>query len=218
MTATDITTRIPAEVMESARAQVDALVQEAGEVSISSEEDYLRAADFTQRLRGEQKRLDDHRRSYTDPLNAEVKRINETFNPLIERLKKEAQATVDGEISAWLKNERDRLEREKAEVEAAASRAAEGGRQDDADAHMASLIEVPYKPTRAPGTSEQTRWSGTCDDLASLVLAVASGEAPLNLIQVNQPALNKLAQATKAKSTIPGVSFHSTRSLAASAR
>ena len=141
----------------------------------------------------------------------------DVFRPLHEDLAS-AEQHAKGVILAYQLEEQRLLREESAALEAAAMRAAEEGRQTDADEAREALVLVPEKPQRAAGTSMITRWHAEVVDFASLVLAVAAGDSSLSLLLPDQKALDKAAREKKGPSTIPGVRFVSETGLAASAR
>jgi hypothetical protein len=112
------------------------------------------------------------------------------------------------------------MARRKAEEEAKLKQAAEleaAGAQEDADAIMAEALEGFERPmavyTPPPttqkveldGMASRTTWKANVVNLKALALAVGTGKAPLNLIEANIPALNRLATALKKEMSIPGV-------------
>ncbi len=202
--------------IETVRDTNVSLIELAGAVEIYTEDDNERAGKLLRSVLGVIKDIEEARLSITRGLDASkaaaIAQERTATAPF-----KEAEQHLRGLLLEWNQAQERELALERAALEAAASRAAEEGRQDDADAHMEALVEVPYKVARASGTSLSVHWSATVTDLASLVLAVASGDAPLNLLQANQSALTKLAQATKGPSTIKGVTFEKTTGIAASA-
>ena len=204
-------------VIATAREQVDLLVEEAGSLDVTDDETRDYAADLLQRVKGHAVRLEQHRKSITDPLRAEMTRVNEKFKPLTDDLG-DAERQLKGLILPYELEQRALLEQERADIEAAASRAAMEGRQTDADEHMEALVAVPYKTQRAAGTSVQSRWSAECHDLPALLLAIACGDASMSFIQVNQKALDAAAREKKGPSHIPGVKFIETKGLASAAK
>jgi hypothetical protein len=112
------------------------------------------------------------------------------------------------------------MARRKAEEEAKLKQAAEleaSGAQYEADQVMAEALEEVEKPmevyTPPPttqkveldGMASRTNWKANVVNLKALALAVGTGKAPLNLIEANLPALNRLATALKKEMAIPGV-------------
>lgn len=66
------------------------------------------------------------------------------------------------------------------------------------------VAPAPAKPAAA-GVSFRDNWSARVTDLMALVQAVAKGEQPITLLEVNQPALNGLARSLKGAMRVPGV-------------
>jgi hypothetical protein len=144
-----------------------------------------------------------------------------------ERKRREAEEAArrdrerrEAEDRARAAAEQDRLRREEEDRRIAAAAAAEQ-RGDNAAAEK--ILEQPLPtPTVAPrpvfvpvapsapkpvaaGVSFRDNWTAKVTDLMALVQAVAKGEQPITLLQVNQPALNGLARSLKGAMTVPGV-------------
>ena len=86
-----------------------------------------------------------------------------------------------------------------------------------------SILEAPapIAPVVAPPTYEKSsavvmrdNYKGECYDLHALIKAVAKDKSKLNLLQVNQPALNAMARALKETMNIPGVRAYNDRTVA----
>ena len=61
-------------------------------------------------------------------------------------------------------------------------------------------------------------WKGECTDLKALVGAVAAGQAPLALLEVNQSAMDSYAKATAGGVAIPGFRAYEHASMAGTGR
>lgn len=128
---------------------------------------------------------------------------------------------IRGELDSYFREE----ERKRREKEAIARAEAERKAQEERDREIKELEEagapeeaeiLAESPVLAPtvqiknrldsvaGVQHKQHWKAECTNLRLLVKAVADGKAPLDLIQVNQVQLNKLAVALKENMNIPG--------------
>ena len=199
------------------RAVVDEIVQRAGGVEITDEDSFFAASQFLRDIKGHKERLEAHRRSIVDPMNAQVKHVNEQFATLTEDVD-DSFETVNGKVIAYQLEREQALEQETAELEAAASRAAMEGRQEDADAAMEAMIYVPTKTERPGGVSFRETWHARVTDFPTLIAAVHNNRSSLALLLPNKQALEKAAREKKGPSTIPGVEFYSVKGSAVSGR
>ena len=220
--------------LASARAETVALVRRIP-AEITSVAQYDDGASTLRDIKQRKNDLDSLRKSMTRPLDDAKARIIDLFRPIIGDLDY-AEAALKAQMVRYQEAEDRRVaeeqaaaELERAQAEAEAMRAAEAGQYEDAMRIQQERAEIPdpepaykardargYKP--AAGVTSSTRWSAEVTDFPALVLAVAMGEAPLNLLTVNQSALDKSAQIAKAESTIPGVKFVSRKVIAATGR
>lgn len=220
----DITTE-----QEEVRALVASLPRE-----VTTLEHYELAASRLRDVKQRLADLDKLRKSMTRPMDDAKARVMALFRPIVDELTaseanlKSRMLTFQAREDARVAAEQVLVEQERASTEAAASAAVESGDYEDAmrlQEHRDSLPDPTpayqrgadgYKP--AVGTSTTTRWHAEVTDFPALVLAVAMGEQPIALLQVNQQALDALARATKGESTIPGVKFWGQKVLAATGR
>ena len=132
-----------------------------------------------------------------DPLSAVIKKINSKFNPVIE-VYESAEAIIKNAILSY-----KRAEEQKA-IEA--YRAAEVLAQNNDLAGAQLQLAFAAQPTSVQaGVSTRITWSARVTDVAQI---------PREYLVPDMQALNALARATKGKSTIPGVEFVATESLA----
>jgi hypothetical protein len=135
-----------------------------------------------------------------------------------ERLEREAAALAAAEQRRLQTEAEDRRLQEAAQLEAAGDRA--GAERLIAAPVAAPLVSpapvfAPRPPVAAPpkveGVSFRDAYHAEVVDLMALVKAVAAGQAPLTLLQVNTTALNGLARSLKGALVIPGVKVVSDR-------
>lgn len=137
--------------------------------------------------------------------------------PLVEGegILKSAMATYNTEQERRAEEARQRAEadaRKRAEDEqvAAAAQAETEGDKATAEAILNAPVEVapivaPPPSPKVAGVSYRENWSAQVTDTMALIKAVAAGEQPVTLLQVNLPALNQMARALKGAMRLPGV-------------
>ena len=136
---------------------------------------------------------------------------------------KEAEKIVNEEIMRFDVEDRARIEKERREAEekarkeaeeAALSEAAEleaAGSKEEAAAVLEEAITAPVfvppppPPPRTEGSTEYTVWKSEVVDLKALVLAVASGKAPLSYLAADTVAIGATVRAQKTSFSCPGV-------------
>jgi hypothetical protein len=106
--------------------------------------------------------------------------------------------------------ERAKKERDEAALRAAAE-AERAGEQEEAAAiieeavHAPVFVPPPPPPPKLAGSAEVTTWKMEVTDLKALVLAVASGKAPLTYLQADEVAIRRTVIAQKASFHCAGV-------------
>lgn len=205
------------DTIEQAAEQVTALVARAEAVTVSDAQSNGDAAKMLSLIKGRAKELDTLRKSMTRPLDESKKRIMDMLRPVEQELS-DAEQHIKGVMLEWDRAEQKRLTRERAEAEAERQRladeaasAVQEGRYEDAEVAAEASLEVPEPPKapqRARGTYTAETWHGEVTDLQALVLAIATGGAPISLIQPNQSAITAMARGTKQEGEVlPGVRF-----------
>lgn len=161
-------------------------------------------------------------------------RIDEYFDPIIKNAhsvwkdlhnKKNAidsePASMERTLRRMISIYQHKLEQERRDaqrkLDEAARKQAIKDAQKDGDTKTAKAIETGKMAVVSPkapapvvtpkGMSSRKKYRAEVVNFMQLVQAVAKNIVPLDYIEVNQSALNKLADATKGKATIPGVKF-----------
>jgi len=173
------------------------------------------ACELGKKVNGELKRLDELKKSLTDPLNQSLKRIRGLFAPAEEAGEKYLRAIKDAH-NAFVLEEQRKAREEEARLADLAKKEAERLKEEAKDAEFAGntqeALELEQQaeqtetlvPTVAANVQKvaavamKTYWSAEVSDL-SLV--------PREFMVVDMVKLNALAKATKGVSTIPGVRF-----------
>jgi hypothetical protein len=139
-----------------------------------------------------------------------------TYTQEQERLLAELRARAEAEARRIAEEERER------EIEQAE---AEGADLDEITAMASAPLSVAppvVEPSfrQAKGISTAANWKGEVTNLLALVKAVADGKLNLsvNLLQVNEKALNQLARYTRGSLVVPGVRFYDDRGVRTTGR
>jgi len=197
----------------------------ADQFIVDSPESYEFAADNIKAMKRQHNELEALRKSILRPYDEVRARIQSLFTPALGYIKKgtdilgnkmlEYREAERREAQAKARAEADRLRQEQ---EALAALADECGDTEAAEEVRAQPVYVPVaEPVTAAGTWTTTRWHAELTDIVALCAAVAEGKAPAELVQLNQPAANRLATALKGAVSYPGVRIYSTTSLASRA-
>jgi hypothetical protein len=135
----------------------------------------------------------------------------------------EAEGIVNREIMRFDAEDRKRREEEQRIAEAKARKEAEekalaeaaeaeaSGDREEAEeiikeaVHAPVFVPPPPPPPKLVGSAEVTTWKMEVTDLKALVLAVASGKAPLTYLQADEVAIRRTVIAQKASFSCPGV-------------
>ena len=136
----------------------------------------------------------------------------------------EAEGIVNKEILRFDTEDRARIEKERREAEEkarkeadeaailAAEEAEKAGDSEEAAAIIQEAIAAPVfvpappPPPKLAGSTEMTNWKFEVVDLKALVLAVASGKAPLSYVEANMVTIGSAVRVTlKENFRCPGI-------------
>lgn len=147
----------------------------------------------------------DKRKQVCDPVDRQVAAINRAlinFDAEQERIRRREQ---------WELEERARKEAEAQKLADAVHLEETGADEETVEAVLSAPVQVTAPMVAAPTYERSSavvykdNWGGEVTDLWALIKAVAKDKSKINLLQVNQPALNQLAKALKETMSIPGV-------------
>lgn len=187
--------------------QAGIFLDTAKQITVVDQASLQAASNYLRENKAEQKRLDDERRSLTDPLNKVVKDLNGKFKPLLETLQN-AERIVKGAVSQFQIAEDRRIAAERAAAEEAARKErerlenqavklAEKGKEEQAQAKMeqaATTVAVaPVEQAKADGVSTRKTWKADVVDVRKVCALIASGEIPATVVQFKPLELNRLA-------------------------
>lgn len=192
-----------------------ALVDPAKKIVIKDADSDARACEVGKKVNGELKRLEELKKSLTDPINQSLKRIRGLFAPAEEAGEKYLRAIKDAH-NAYVMEEQRKARAEEARLAEIARKEAEELKEKAKDEAFAGNTEVAQDleqqaeetetlvPTVAANVRKvdavamKTYWSAEVVDI-NLV--------PREYMIVDQKKLNALAVATKGPSNIAGVRF-----------
>ncbi len=195
------------------------LLDTARTVKVISLETYQRAGAIVQDLLAYIRAVD----IFMDPIVKAADAALKTARAQRDSLRNpalELKRTLGVDMEGWNRAELDRQRREQerlaaeaqAEAQAAALIAADARGDENAVASIASaeapvvaFAPPPPEPPKAEGVSYRTTWSAEVTDLLALVQAVATGQAPLKVLQPDSTVLNGMARALKDSLALPGV-------------
>lgn len=210
---------INVEVIKQEEQSASALVREAESLSVKTAAEFKAAGEIRAQLKARIKRADDLRKQLTQPLDFVKKNIMGLFAPLQENLEK-AVAGLDRKVIAYTE-EVDRLAREaqaKAEedarkererLEAKAKKAEAQGKTETAQLYQeqAEMVITPAVTPSTPkvaGQGIKETWYAEVVDMSKL---------PNKYKLPDMVTLNKMAQASHGKVSVPGVVFRSKKSV-----
>lgn len=184
----------------------------AHKVAVAQREALLRPATTAKKLLGE-------RMATWEQEQAQLRREAEAAAQRErERLESEARAQAETEQRRLAKEEEDRRLEEAAALEAQGDRVGAAKLIEQpvaAPIVTPAPVYQPRPPVAAPpkveGVGFRDVWTAEVIDLLALVRAVAAGQAPITLLQVNTTALNGMARSLKGAMNVPGVRTVSSR-------
>lgn len=192
-------------------------------VMIDDQTTYEIASDIVASIKGRRKEIDEMRKSIVDPINKAKDAVQAIFVPVladydaaekIVKTKMISYVTEQEAIRIREQAEADRIAREAAlNAEKEAAKLEKKGHVEAAEAvrEMAAVASAPVVAptvTQLGGNSVRKVWKARVTDKQAFVNAAANVEGLLTLVDVNQPALNKLGAATNGAMKIAGVEFY----------
>jgi hypothetical protein len=172
------------------------------------------------RVKSTAKETDENRRSWVDPLNAQVKRINDLFRAPLDILTR-AESCIKGKLLAYQTAEEEKrraeerrlaeiAEKERQRLAKLAEKAEARGDEKRAEAFTARAEEVPVPvaapPPKVAGLSYREDWRAELVSLAEVVKAAAAGnELALSFLTFDQGGADRKAKALKGAVGVPGV-------------
>lgn len=87
------------------------LVERAKSFIVENEEDVEVASDFLRTIKDTEKKIEDKRLEFTQPLNQSLRAINDTFNKLKKPLK-QAREFLSDRVLSWRREEAEKIKKE----------------------------------------------------------------------------------------------------------
>lgn len=183
------------------------------------------ASDWANAAKDRREFLDGKRKSYVEPQNLSIKRINADYMPVLAdydaaiAVAKQAMLTYDRAQAARIvaaQAEADRIAAEaRAEAEAQAKKLAKTDPVQAAElVAIASLITAPViVAEKSTGTHTRKKWKARLLSHQVLCLAAGSNPQAQKMLAFDQAAANLLAVATKGPCPFPGVEFYEDESV-----
>lgn len=207
------------------RLQANQWLGRASDVRVTTSDEYSQALTLHEDLRQEWKRLDEMEKSMSKPAWDLHKKII-TFFKEPKQFVKDAGAIVKRQLTDW-EQAQQRIAREEAakaqevarkereKLEAQAAKAREKGKEERAKALEQRADQVVSTPPPAPVMPKRkgarTTYQATVTDKAALIAAVAAGQVPLEMVEINMKFLNQMARAMKKALDYPGVEVREIR-------
>jgi hypothetical protein len=229
----EIPKEIPAETIVLT-SPVEGMLTKARAYVISTVDQYTGAASQLKEIKAKAKELEEKRTGIVKPMNEAVKRVNEFFKAPLQFLTdaeaaiKKSMITYDNEQARLLREQQAKLQEEARKEQVRIAELAEKTAaqcEEKGDTWSAAEIRESVPVVSAPiladnkvkvaGISTRTTWSGEVTDKMALIKAVAEGNAPATLLEVNMPALNQMARALKGEMIYPGTKAVATQNIAA---
>lgn len=220
---------IKAPDIAEASISANAFLAMARSWEVADQDSYDLAASELRAVKTRYKDLETKRQELTVPLNQVLKGINSLFKPPMEVLE-EVERIIKGKMIGYSdKVERERIEAERRAAEAARMAEEEakilakdiGLEQDTAEVAVLAAAAAPVAPivAKAEGISKvRVTVKARVTDKAALIAAVATRPDLIDILTVNESALNALAKALGHNLKIAGVETYDDKTISARTR
>jgi len=198
--------------------ETEALEIKASLFIITNNKEYNEASNLLNTIRKKIKKIEEYRKSITDPINQQLKRIKEFFDTPINKLKK-ADNIIVSAMQKFQEEERKRIEiinrklleeqeKQKKKLEEKAKKLEEKGKLE-----LAQKIKKDIQNIVAPVITVETKAKGTYEVEIWKFRVVDFEKIPREYLIVNEKMLNEIARQTKGTKNIPGIEFYSEKSI-----
>ena len=207
-------------------ASAEKYLNDAKNFVINDIHSFKKATVMLQSIKLKKKEYDDLRKKLKAPILLAGKNIEEMFRKPLHFLYQAETEFKKNILNYELEQRKKEDEEQKAkaelekELETEAEIAHAKGnveRFNNTIAQIKSLQTEVVEKEKVEGINIRENWQGEVSDIKELLNAIIAGKAPLNLISVNQSALNQLAKSTKGTMLYPGVRFFNRPIIAAKA-
>lgn len=222
--------------VETIRAEVAPVVQQASQIVVADADSYAVAANFLTTIKGAQKKVEEwfadpvkraheawkaltaKREETMKPLkDAEgmVKQIMVTYQTEQERIRRAEQARLQAEADEKARKERERLEKQAAKVKSEEKKAA---LLEQAEQVQAPVVAVASAVPEVKGQSIRKTWKARITDPKAAAMSVMQFQDWQAYIKLNEAEFNRFAARTKGAAVINGVEFYEETTLAAASK
>lgn len=199
---------MPAQVRGKSSEEISAMLDRVGEIDASH--DFY---DLTKEaVEARQAALDELTQMLTDRLafeQAERQRIELEAQQAEMKRQMEAQQAEMRRQQEEMQRQRDEMERQQQELAAARQQLAEqdapAAVEPEAPKAEAAPAPIQIKPAAKATESTDTQWRARVTDKSALIAAIAAGYATEDLLIIDQPALDSLANDKRQGLQLPGV-------------
>lgn len=208
---------------------VGSAVLAAKAIVVDSQDMYEFANDQLGIVKVRFKAIEAQRKAIVDPINKAKDAVQALFKPVLDDLTaaegvyKGAMLTFQQEQRRIQQEEQARLDeinrKERERLEKQAAKAAEKGHTEKAEvlAATAAVMTAPIATStyvEPKGLSTRKVWKARVTDKAALIKAALENPAFLNLIEIDEPALDRLAKAMEGRVPLAGVECFQEETLA----
>lgn len=189
---------------------------------ITDNDSYQATAEDLKQIKSQMKAIEDYRKSITDPINEQIKKIKAFFDAPVNKLK-EAESVIKNAMLSYQKEEekkrldaerllREEADKKKAELEKKAEKLEAKGKTEKAEevkqqAEMLSITPVLQKDVpKVSGVSTMKVWKFRIVDETQI---------PREYLVVNEKMLGQVARSTKGALKVPGVEFYAEETISA---
>jgi flagellar biosynthesis GTPase FlhF len=193
--------------MKKYRTEVERKAREEAEAKARAERERLEreAAELRRKAEEERKAREAEARAAAQKLEAERQARLKAEMAAAKSKREQEEARRRAEEEKRRAEEAER--RAKAEAEAAQLRAQQEAEEKLRAAESVKAV-VDYKAPISSDSTVKKVWKAEVTDLKALIGDVAAGKAPVWVVTVDQPALNKLAAAASGKDAPSGVRYY----------
>lgn len=197
--------------------QTEAYLNGAKQFIIDSQQTFDLANRILHEINAQKKEIDEMRKKLKAPINQAGKAIEDFFRQPINFL-----TTAEQQYKIKLIKYKDaqdaklRVSRTEtmAQSEVLAEKAMEALKANDLEGYTNSLMEMGdltndnVAAINLDGLGMRDNWRGRVFDLTALIMAVADGNAPSDLLAVDYTKLNSLAKSVRDTMSYPGIEFY----------
>lgn len=188
---------------------------------ITDNDSYQATAEDLKQIKNQMKAIEDYRKSITDPINEQVKKIKAFFDAPINKLK-EAESVIKNAILSYQQEEekkriaeqnrlREEAEKKRLELAKKAEKLEAKGKIEKAEEvkQQAEVIIAPVLAKDVPkvsGIATMKVWKFRITDEKAI---------PREYLIPNEKMLGQIAKSTKGTLTVPGIEFYSEDTISA---